>query len=213
MNRGHFRRRAFACALSLLIAGCASVSPPAGDQGISTDSDAAATRHLHDTIDLAGRLSVRYQSGDKEEALHGSFSWNQTPEQTAVTLLSPLGQTIAIIEVTPAVATMKQSGKMERTAADVDALTADTLGWPLPVAGLREWLQGYAIDHNGRRFVASPATDEVITHDGWRIRYVNWQDNTALPAQYRPKRIDLARFTEQAGDVAIRIIIDTWQVR
>jgi len=213
MSRPFYLRRALAGALSLLIAGCASISPTAGNHKSPRESEIVATRSLHDTIDLTGRLSVRYQSGDKEEALHGSFAWNQTSAQTTVSLLSPLGQTIAIIEVTPAVATMRQSGKMERTAADVDALTADTLGWPLPIAGLREWLQGVAVDRNGRRFIASPTEDEVVTQDGWRLRYLNWQENNALAARYHPKRIDLSRFTEQAGNVAIRIIIDTWQVR
>jgi outer membrane lipoprotein LolB len=29
----------------------------------------------------------------------------------------------------------------------------------------------------------------------------------------RPKRIDLQRATDQAGDVSLRIAIDTWQPR
>jgi len=210
MTRRHFLRRAFAGALPLLIVSCASIAPPR--EHATTPPGAAATRTFHDTVELGGRLSVRYQSSQKEEAVHGSFVWAQTPTRTTVTLLSPLGQTMAVIDVNPEVATLRQAGKMERTAADVDALTAEALGWPLPVAGLREWLQGFAVDRTGRRFIATPAVDEVVTHDGWRIRYVNWQD-APLVAQYRPKRIDLARFTEQAGDVSIRIIIDTWQAR
>lgn len=167
-------------------------------------------RALHDKIDLQGRISVRYQHAQKEEALHGSYAWLQTPTHTNVTLLSPLGQTMAVINVTPQGATLQQSGQSTRAATDVDALTEDTLGWPLPVAGLREWLQGFAVDRAGQRFVASPQDDEVFTRDGWRIRYANWQTDTPS-SQPRPRRIDLARFTEQAGEVAIRIVIDTWQ--
>lgn len=198
--------RQLAIVLPLLLAACASMAPPAVTTGAE---QSAASRSFQDTIDLGGRLSVRYQSRGKEETLHGSFAWSQSPTQTTVTLLSPLGQTMAIIDVSPEGATLTQGGQPVRIAANVDTLTADTLGWPLPVAGLREWLQGFALDSAGRRHVATPAAPEITTQDGWRIRYANWLDDTA--PQSRPKRIDLARATEHAGDVSIRIVIDTWQ--
>src|SRR5438445_537267 len=82
----------------------------------------------------------------------------------------------------------------------------------LPVAGLRDWLQGYATGADGRRFIASAEHDSVNTRDGWRIRYVSWQDEPASSgaAITRPKRIDLARSTAQAGEVSMRIVIDSW---
>lgn len=203
------RQYAHAAALTFLLTACASVPPPATPTGQSPSS--AIAQAFHDTIDLSGRLSVRYQGNNKEEAVHGSFTWSQSSAQTIVTLLSPLGQTMAVIEVTPNGATLAQSGQPVRTATDVNTLTASTLGWPLPVAGLRDWLQGFALDTNGRRFIAAPSASEVTTQDGWRIRYANWISDNASPAQNRPKRIDLAHSTEQAGDVSIRIVIDTWQ--
>jgi outer membrane lipoprotein LolB len=210
----HIVRRSLVVALPLMLAGCASLPMPTLTSKEAPASPVldAALRPFHATIDLAGRLSVRYQGPREEEALHGSFLWAQKPTQTTVTLLSPLGQTIAIIDVTSEGATFIKGGQAVRHAADVDALTAETLGWPLPVAGLRGWLQGFALDANGRHFVAAPQAANVTTRDGWRIHYANWQDETAPVFQNRPKRIDLARFTEQAGDVFIRIVIDSWQV-
>jgi outer membrane lipoprotein LolB len=203
-------QRGVVAALASLLAGCASMTTPSITE-TSTAQQMGATSPFHDAIELGGRLSVRYQGSRQEEALHGNFTWNQTPRQTTVTLLSPLGQTMAIIDVTPDGATLAQNGQTTRTAADVDTLTADTLGWPLPVAGLREWLQGYALDQSGRRFVATPQSADVTTREGWRIRYANWQDESASSSRPHPKRIDLARATEQAGDVSIRIVIDSWQ--
>lgn len=64
---------------------------------------------------------------------------------------------------------------------------------------------------DGKRFVASPANDSVTTKDGWRLRYVSWQDapeNTpgALP---QPRRIDAERTTSaQADAVSLRIVLD-----
>jgi outer membrane lipoprotein LolB len=175
---------------------------------ISPVAPAMTTRAYLQNIDLSGRLSVRYQRDGKDESLHGNFTWNQTPAQTGITLLSPLGQTVASIAITPEGASLQQSGNVPpRTAPDVDELVTASLGWPLPIAGLRYWLQGFGTDASGNAFVASPQAPDVTTKDGWRLRYVNWQDDTPN----RPKRIDLERWTAQAGDVAIRIVIDTWQ--
>lgn len=203
-------RLAVAAMLPLAFTACASLAPEAGKATSRSQID-AAQRLFHETIDLTGRLSVRYQSNQKEEALHGSFTWAQTPARTTVTLLSPLGQTIAIIDATPQRATLTQGGHPPRIAATVDALTADALGWPLPVAGLRSWLQGFATDHAGIDFVATPTAEDVTTPEGWRIRYANWQSDTNSLLPIRPKRIDLSRLTAQAGNVSIRIVIDTWQ--
>jgi outer membrane lipoprotein LolB len=204
-------RRMLIAALSVLAAGCASLNSPSSTTAPETNSPASSSsaRSFSESVDLAGRLSVRYQGNQKEEALHGSFTWAQTAAQTTVTILSPLGQTVAVIDVTPEGATLRQANQPVRSAPDVDALTAETLGWPLPVSGLRQWLQGFGIDASGKRFIANPQASDFTTHDGWRIRYANWQDEAS--PQSRPRRIDLARNTAQAGDVSIRIVIDTWQ--
>ena len=200
--------RAIALALPLLLTACATVSPTAPGT-----TEQAAERSFHEAIDIGGRLSVRYQANGREEALHGSFTWSQTPIRTVVTLLSPLGQTMAVINVDAEGATFKQAGQHVISAPDIDALTENTLGWPLPVAGLREWLQGVAQDKSGKRFIASPASAEVLSRDGWRIHYASWLDDNPLFPQNRPRRIDLARNTALAGDVTLRIVIDTWQPR
>lgn len=203
------RHAAVSAALLLLLAGCASIGPfaPASGPVPSTPQE------FHQAIDLTGRLSVHYQAGDKDEALHGSFTWSQSGPNTAVTLLSPLGQTIAVIRTTSDGATLEQGGQSPRSAPNVDTLTAETLGWPLPVSGLREWLQGFAIDREDHRFSASPQAGEVQTHDGWQISYQAWTAEQTTPPQNRPRRIDLSRRTEEAGDVSIRIVIDSWQAR
>jgi outer membrane lipoprotein LolB len=139
--------------------------------------------------------------------LNGHFNWVQRPGRIDVSLASPLGQTIAAIAVTPSQASLTQSGREPLVAADIDSLTTRALGWALPVSALRDWLQGYAIDASGKRFVASPAANSVFTQEGWRLRFVSWQDEAA--AHPAPRRIDAERSaTPTSDEMAIRIVID-----
>ena len=207
------RRCGAACSLAALFAlsltGCAGLMPQS-----TPEPGPQLTRHYSDAIALGGRMSIRYTQNDREQAVHGSFTWDQSANNIVMSLLSPLGQTLATIEIRPGVAILKQSGKAPLSAADVDMLTEQALGWPLPVSGLRDWLQGFGHDSKGQTFVAQPSSEvhDVDTRDGWKLSYGEWQDNAANTAQNHPKRIDLTRKTRQAGPVAIRIVIDKWQL-
>ena len=164
-----------------------------------------------DQIELAGRLNVVYQKNDKPESATVNFTWQQTAQRTDVTLFSPVGSTLATIAVTPQEAVLTQSGKPPRSAPDVDTLSSRLLGWSLPVLGLRDWLQGHALAQDGQRFIASPQNDNVTTRDGWRLRYVSWQDgsDTTPGAVPQPRRIDAERnASAQADAVSLRIVLD-----
>lgn len=184
------------------IAGLLSACTTTGPLSTSKVAD------YRDTIDLAGRIGVNYDRDGTPESLSGKFTWAQTPQEVNVALISPLGQTLATIKVTPTAATLTQTDRAPKVAADIDSLTAQALGWPLPVSGLRDWLQGYALDANGQRFAASPASNQVTTRDGWKVTFVNWQDETV--ARPVPKRIDAERSaTLSTGALTIRIVVDT----
>lgn len=169
-------------------------------------------RHYHDTIALSGRLSIQYSLNNQPQSLHGSFTWDQQNDHIILSLLSPLGQTLAVIDSKPGEAVLTQSGKSPIMANDVDVLVSQALGWPLPVSGLRDWLQGFGKANDGSPFVAHPNTETTCftTQDGWTLSYVDWQDEAANIGRNRPRRIDLTRQTEQAGLVSIRIVISDW---
>ncbi|WP_194711450.1 lipoprotein insertase outer membrane protein LolB [Noviherbaspirillum soli] len=200
-----FPYRAALLALPIFLAACAGVPPAA-----PVLPESSVTRAYQQSVDINGRMSVRYQINGRDEALHGSFEWRQRPDNTQLTLLSPLGQTLAQIMVTPDGATLTQAGQPPLSAADADALASQALGWPLPVAGLRDWLQGMVTVPGGKRVALAPGNDgDIVSADGWRLRFPAWEDG----APARPRRIDLARSTEQAGDVALRLVIDSFQPR
>lgn len=188
-------RRLFAGAVfASALAGCAT-SPA----NLSHNTVGA----YRDTMTLAGNLSVTYQKdGQPQQPLGVKFNWEQTPGGVNVSLASPLGQTLAVINVTPDSATLTEANRPPRSAKDLETLTRDTLGWSLPVSGLRDWLQGYATGGDGKRFIASPANSNVTTQDGWRVHFVSWQDDAAAVPQV--KRIDAER-NANGNDLAIRI--------
>jgi outer membrane lipoprotein LolB len=185
--------------MAAALAGCATTP--------SAPRSSAAVAPYRDSLELTGRIAINYSRDGKKESLNGKFTWRQNKADTDVSLISPTGQIVAVINVTPTSATLKQSGK-QRTAPDLDSLTTQTLGWTLPVTGLRDWLQGYAVASDGSRFVATPANDTVVTRDGWKLDYVSWQDDTAAVPQ--PKRIDATRIAlgQAVDEMAIRIVID-----
>jgi outer membrane lipoprotein LolB len=193
--------------LPLLLTGCAALMPT---PPVSVTSTAPVYQA---NLALSGRISVRYAQNGKEESLHGSFSWLQKPDRIDISLLSPLNQTLATLEITPGAARLIEAGKAPRSAADIETLTYETLGWTLPVDGLRGWLQGFSLDTGKPVPIAQPGAEDVapvITRDGWKIRYLSWH-NEAAPASTRPKRIDLQRTTPAFGEMVIRIVIDSWQ--
>lgn len=192
--------------LTALVSGCASLSPA---DGVPASASAPA---YQTSIEINGRISVQYQQADQPQSLHGSFLWTQTAQELNLEMFSPLGQTVATINVKPGIATLVQSGRAPQVAPDVDQLAAQSLGWPLPVSGMRQWLQGSGTDASGKAFRARPgdAQSSFTTHDGWRVVYANWETDAAS-GQSRPKRIDMSRTTEQAGQVSIRVAIDSWK--
>ncbi|MEB0029896.1 lipoprotein insertase outer membrane protein LolB [Undibacterium sp. RTI2.1] len=191
----------FSLFLSLTLSGCASTP---------RQTNASPDRQYQENLQINGRISVQYQQNDKEQTLPGSFEWQQTATSTNITLLSPLGQVIATIQQTPTGASLQQVGKATRYASDLDSLLNDSLGWALPVSGLRDWLQGFSLDTQGKRIALKTDDNILLDADGWHLRYVTWNlDSTPL----YPKRINLQRNSVQAGEIAIRIAIEQWTLQ
>ena len=188
-----------AAAIAFTLGGCATSTA-----NLSTASVAA----YRDTIDLNGKIAVTYQNNNETNRVGGKFSWTQRPGHIEVSMFDPFGQTVAEISVTPDSATLTQPKRAPRTEKDIDTLTRQALGYSLPVAGLRDWLQGYATDAQGKRFVASPANNNVFTRDGWSLRFAEWQDKPGPNGAPLPKLIQANRgATADSGDLSISITI------
>lgn len=196
---------------ALFNTGCASLNSQtqapiaAPATSVNAGNNAASNRQYQQQIQISGKILLQYQQGDKTRVENIGFEWEQDAQGIRINLLSPLDQTIARITQNAQGATLELNGKAPRTASNLDQLLQDALGWPLPVAGLRDWLQGFvAID--GKPLTALKAEEQTVKTQGWTLHYVTWHEQPAFP-----KRLDLQRYTEQAGDVSIRIVVNEWK--
>lgn len=112
-----------------------------------------------------------------------------------------------MVTATPSGATLDLPNEAPRNAPEVDTLLEQSLGFSLPVAGLRDWL-------HARPAPGSPATatrDEqgrlaTLTQNGWTVRYGAWQP-AADGSATLPRRIDLAR-DAASGPMSVKLVID-----
>jgi len=149
-------------------------------------------------------MSVQYAhpaSGQKEQ-LFGHFEWVERGKAIELTLTDPLGQGVArIISDAEQSSITLRSGEVYKGATP-EALTSRTLGWPLPVTGMRQWLR--AQPSSGAEVERSAAGQIVgMRQDGWIIRY----PNAARDPAERPSRIDLS-FASRGRQVALRLALD-----
>jgi outer membrane lipoprotein LolB len=191
------------------LSACSSlpVTPLTTPNQSNQSNNASEVRRYQDHLQLSGRLTIRYFQDDKEQSISANFDWQQDPRNTEITLISPTGQIVAKIEQNASGARLQQANQAPHYAANMEALLRTQLGWSLPVTGLRDWLQGYTKSADQSYLTVAPEDDARLEADGWQLRYASWTREQGAP---HPKRIDLQRNDSQAGEIAIKILIDQW---
>lgn len=198
------RRLALLCvAAPLWLAACSTITPSRSfDAGESARSE-----------QYTGRFAANYTRYGRSEGVQGSFRWQEQGRNVRLDLISPLGQTLAVVTSTPSGATLDLPNEKPRNAPEVDSLMEQALGFSLPVSGMRDWLHARPApgapasvtrDNSGR--------PDTLKQNGWTVRYVAWQETpegTAppTPQSAQPRRIDMARDGNDAP-LSVRLVID-----
>lgn len=128
------QRRAWlsVCGLGLLaLTGCATPRPK------PTDTESF----------WSGRLALQLQSAPPQN-WSASFELQGSAEQGQMTLLSPIGTTLARLSWTPQTALLEQ-GQDKTESSNLQNLSQRLTGTDLPIAALFEWLTGKAADAPG----------------------------------------------------------------
>jgi outer membrane lipoprotein LolB len=177
--------------LACVVVGCASTSiaPPTALAPVPDEPFA-----------IDGRLSARRGN----EAVAVSFAWTHASPRDEIVITTPLGAAVAQLSGDASTRSVEVRGADGRVdvASDWASLTARSVGFPLPVAGLAYWVRGAAredaphvaeIDAAGRV--------GVLRQDGCEVVYAYADNRSRRPAQLR-----LA-----CHDVELRIVIDRWR--
>ncbi|MEP6677692.1 MAG: lipoprotein insertase outer membrane protein LolB [Betaproteobacteria bacterium] len=188
-------RGALAFAAAVALAGCADLPRTSG----TLPPDAAT---IAAPFEIEGRLSARRGS----EGIAGQFVWTHEGPRDSIVLSSPLGQSIARLSGDTNVVRVETADGRAETAAAWDALTARTLGFPLPVAGLAAWLRGLPRPETPNTIERdSTGRTSVLAQDGWEVVY-SYVDGAAE----RPARLVL-RYAGGAEPIELRVVVDRWQ--
>ncbi len=189
-----------AVAAALVMSGCAVQPRVPTTTNASTSLATQTSRAYH------GRFAVQYndQNGVQRNA-YGNFDWQETGDTVTLQLRNPLGQTMAIVTSSPSLATLELPNKQPLSADNVSQLMQNTLGFALPVEGLRYWLQPSAAPASRAQTTLDPEANngrpKEIRQDGWTIDYLAYADAPATGV----KRVNLSR---NEPPLDIKLVLD-----
>lgn len=151
-----------------------------------------------------GRFSAIATQGDRRESVSGRFSVEVRGDRRRVDLATPVGTTVARIEIGPEGASASGPGMQEARGSDADALAEELLGWRLPVSGLSDWIDGRPVPSRPARVERDGGRPVLIEQDGWTVRIAE-----TFAGSDRPRLIVLERTASPlAPGVVLRLVVD-----
>lgn len=152
----------------------------------------------------SGRFSAVATQGDRREAVAGRFTFEIRGPHRTIDLATPLGTTVARIEVGPQGARATGSSLAPAEGPDADALAERLLGWRLPVGGLADWIEGRPAPGRPAQVERREGDIASIEQDGWAIRIAE-----RFQPGGRPRLIVFERAAAPlAPAVLLRLVLD-----
>ena len=172
------QRRAFRvgiAALALWLGACATPTPP--------------PERVY-----SGRFVAIADNGERRDSVSGLFTIEVRGARKTIDLATPVGTTVARIEIEPGRATATGPQLQTASGPDADQLVEGLTGWRLPVAGLVDWIDGRPSPDRPASTQREGGRISEIEQDGWTIRYAEYSSVTQ-----RPRRLVLERRAVGAG--------------
>ena len=188
-------RRALACAVLSLAAGCATapVGPVAGDQH-------AALQQLDDWS-LKGRVAIAAGT----EGFSGGIVWRQQGPHAGIELRGPLGGQALTIEVDGDRFVVADGEGARLEGAEAERLVRERIGAALPMTEMRYWLLG--IPAPGLPFRETAAPDgslQSLEQSAWQVQVLR---RTTAGSYVLPARIEMS-----TTGLRLRLSVTDWQV-
>ncbi len=178
-------------AATLLLAACATLTAP--------PDRVHAGRFSASTILATGSAP----GAATPQSVSGRFSVEVRGARRIVEVATPLGTTIARIDIAPGSATAIGPQLQTVSGPDPDALVEQLLGWRLPVSGLTDWIEGRPAAGRPARTEGEPGRLSLIEQDGWLIRIEEYK----APGQPRLLTLERPPTTHEQG-LRVRLVLE-----
>jgi len=189
-------------AICILLNACTTVPvtvPEAGNQRAYQERVARISR-VSDWS-LVGRISI----DDGEEGGSGRLQWVVKADRGSIDFHAAMGRGAWHLESGPEGAVLRLADGSEHTAAAVDTLVEQQLGWPIPVTALQWWVRGLSAP--GLVDEQLIDADGLLTHleqFGWQIDFKRYSSESST---VMPTRLDARR-----GQYRVKLAVSRWQI-
>lgn len=157
----------------------------------------------------SGRFAATAVRGTETQNVSGRFSLEVRGADQVFDLATPIGTTVARVEIGPDGARARGPQLDEVRGDNADALAERLLGWPLPVSGLADWIEGRPVPGRPARVERVDGRIASIVQDGWTIQIAESFEAVNQLAQRRPRRLVIERPAYGPDpSVTVRLILD-----
>lgn len=121
-----------------------------------------------------GKLSIR----SEDDAWVAALNWRQDGEAYRIRLGGPLGQGGLELVGDANGVTLKTADNKTYTADDPEQLLYETVGWRIPLSGLRYWILGRTEPRVPVDTIQINKAGRVlmVEQSGWQVRYLRYND-------------------------------------
>ncbi len=203
---------------ALLLAGCATVTPP-----VPAENPLLAWRAREqelsalNTWDVSGRLALHTANDGGTVGLR----WVRRKDHYTIDLSGPLGRGMVRLKQDPQGASLEDAERHVYRAANAEKLLLETTGWRIPLDGLGYWIRGLPVpqvpeqqqlDDRGRL--------RSLNQLGWHIRFIayakfgryNLPSHMILTLAEPSDAHDFSASPSIASNTAVeaRLVIERW---
>ncbi len=150
---------------------------------------------------LVGRISL----DDGDQGGSGRLQWDVGSDNSELDFHGAMGRGAWHLQIGPEAVVLRESNGAEQTAAEVNALIQDRMGWPIPVDALQWWVRGLAapgaiekeeIDHEGLLI--------SLAQFGWSVDFNRYDlvAGVALPVKLNAKR----------DNYRVKLVVSRWRM-
>lgn len=148
-------------------------------------------------------VQARIAAQTPDRSFSGATRWLHQGENDDIAVLSPLGGQIASIKKSVDGVVLNTSDGKIFNAKNVEDLTADNLGWSLPLTGLSFWILGRPT-HKLAQDIEWDLNGRItkLSQDGWKIEYAQYEH---IGDYWMPKKILLS-----SPLLNLKLVVQEW---